>query len=409
METSSYTPPNHPIHNVKLSVDQIATLVRRVFPNSELVSYEQLSSGQSFNNRIYFLTLKHYGQDSLPTETVLKVIGRFFDVRKIQNEVSNLLLLKRHCPEIPAPEIVAWSKDTKIIDSTLTQPINSNETMTRASGSHKWVMMTKRPGRKLLKEDLLGPNSHAIATQLADTIASWRQKMPDIGSIGNFRINSDECTTRDNYTTLHFRVEGLLFSEAQPVGPVKTPFDYYNHLLANQINKLNTNGIYIYLRPKIVTALEEFRQKKLPYLPFLAEAHGPTIKSCFTHQDLSPRNILITDTPTGPKITGIVDFEFAGMFPVYEEYLNSMVRSDGDWPEPFWNRLLQELAGRGVKTPGVDPMTLEMWKQGCELVTLIENVAPWWLDAGHLEGEELRNKLDEACATVENLLTTLAA
>jgi len=407
MEPSTGTPPNQPIYNIKFSPEQIETLVQRVFPQSKLVSHKQLNSGESFNNRIYFLTLDHENNDNLPTTTVLKVIGRCFSNAKIQNEVSTLLQLKKYCPEIIVPELVAWCEDGKRIHSALTQPNNDDDIILTTPESHKWIMMSTLPGRKLLKEDLLGEHSQTLAAQLADTINIWRTKMPNIGQIGNFRINSDVLTTKDNCATLDIHIEGLLFSETQPTVAVKTQFDYYNHLFGNQINKLNTNDVFTHLRSRLTAPLEDFQRNKLPSLPFLAEAHGSDAPPCFTHQDFAPRNILVKETPAGLQVTGIIDFEFAGMFPQFEEYLNSIARADGDWPEKFWDRLLVELAQRGIKVPGVGAMSKEAWEQGCDLIVLIESIAPWELDGGHVEGDELKEKLNEVGDKVGGLLKKL--
>ncbi|OAQ68345.1 tyrosine-protein kinase, active site protein [Pochonia chlamydosporia 170] len=51
----------------------------------------------------------------------------------------------------------------------------------------------------------------------------------------------------------------------------------------------------------------------------------------FTHGDLSPRNIIVSND----RIVGIVDWEEAGWFPEYWEYVKFFLRTgaeDGDWP-----------------------------------------------------------------------------
>lgn len=50
----------------------------------------------------------------------------------------------------------------------------------------------------------------------------------------------------------------------------------------------------------------------------------------FTHADLSPRNIIVRDA----KVVGIIDWEDAGWYPEYWEYVKFFQRStteDGDW------------------------------------------------------------------------------
>ncbi|KAG8420253.1 hypothetical protein J3459_011262 [Metarhizium acridum] len=51
----------------------------------------------------------------------------------------------------------------------------------------------------------------------------------------------------------------------------------------------------------------------------------------FTHGDLSPRNIIVSND----RIVGLVDWEEAGWFPEYWEYVKFFLRTgaeDGDWP-----------------------------------------------------------------------------
>lgn len=51
--------------------------------------------------------------------------------------------------------------------------------------------------------------------------------------------------------------------------------------------------------------------------------------SVFTHADIAPRNIMVDDQN---KVTGILDWEFAGWYPDYWEYAQIMrPASYGDW------------------------------------------------------------------------------
>lgn len=71
----------------------------------------------------------------------------------------------------------------------------------------------------------------------------------------------------------------------------------------------------------------------------------------FTHGDLAPRNIMVRDS----KITGIIDWEDAGWYPEYWEYVKFFQRSsteDGDWrcyadaifPQSYPDELVDHIA-----------------------------------------------------------------
>ena len=61
------------------------------------------------------------------------------------------------------------------------------------------------------------------------------------------------------------------------------------------------------------------------------EKHFTTHKVVFSHCDLAPRNIIVKDG----KIQGLVDWELAGWYPEYWEYVKFFQRGSGlgDWRE----------------------------------------------------------------------------
>ncbi|KAJ6031550.1 Aminoglycoside phosphotransferase [Penicillium herquei] len=66
----------------------------------------------------------------------------------------------------------------------------------------------------------------------------------------------------------------------------------------------------------------------------------PPHKIVLTHGDFSPRNIIVKDD----KITGIIDWEMAGFYPEYWEYIKAMYHPDwqSSWVnEGFPDRVLQ--------------------------------------------------------------------
>ena len=103
--------PHHPTYNVHLSAETIHKIVSAACPGQSLLSFEPLSSSKSFNNRIYFLEVENVEEGAQKQSLVLKVSGQFFRPDKVQNEVPCLMLLDKHCPNVPVPRAIAWSED----------------------------------------------------------------------------------------------------------------------------------------------------------------------------------------------------------------------------------------------------------------------------------------------------------
>ena len=145
----------------------------------------------------------------------------------------------------------------------------------------------------------------------------------------------------------------------------------------------------------------------------------PAPEFLFTHYDLSPRNTLVSfpDSTTSttctctshvsPKITGIIDFEFAGFFPPSHEFVNDYVDNGGDWPEQVYSSYLARLEELGVPTPrrGIDE---RLWKLEHQLGILLDNIAPWWLPGG-MDGDAVEAKLLECRGVAEGCVRELGA
>ena len=114
--------------------------------------------------------------------------------------------------------------------------------------------------------------------------------------------------------------------------------------------------------------------------------------------------MLVAGTP--PQITGIVDFEFAGFFPEMDEFLNDANSNVGDWSAPFYEAYLNRLEILGVATPRKGFEEKE-WRQAHELTRLEEHIAPWWLEQGGLDPEELNDELGKAEDVVIDTLQAL--
>lgn len=66
--------------------------------------------------------------------------------------------------------------------------------------------------------------------------------------------------------------------------------------------------------------------------PEVTECHSRRYRSCFTHADLAPRNIIVD--MDNRKVSAIVDWEFSGWYPEYWEYTKAHY-CQIYWPEWF--------------------------------------------------------------------------
>lgn len=430
MSAASETPPHHPVYNVRLAQTTIAAIVGRVYPDSQLLECHQLDRSKSFNNRVYFLDVEpSSGEGSrTPIKLVLKVCGQFFGTTKVQNEVSALLLLKRFCPSVPVPRIIAWSQTGKTIATMHDGKIhyiadglalNTPDDFVACQG---WVLQTRLPGRILEPEDLDGTHGASILQQLAQFMAAWRTMVPSPSLIGNMRFAEDG--ERDVFTAvisdldvgrMSTTIGGSILTYKYSPTPLKSWADYYSYQLNDQYKHLLGSPGLSTLRTAIQTKVSRFLLQ-LPKLPFLS---NPSIR--FTHMDFAPRNLLVSNDAEsgGLRVTGILDFEFAAFLPAPSEFLNSLVNQADDWPLHHYrtfmlelHRIESEAPGTGktetnIAVPSIDPPTDECQNSDrclCSYHTLqhlsalegiIGSTAPWWINSTSHLGRD--DELEKEC------------
>ncbi|KAK0624060.1 hypothetical protein B0T14DRAFT_517481 [Immersiella caudata] len=412
------TPPHHPIFGIKLPISHIEAIFAAIYPHRKLLSVSQLPSGNSFNNRIYFLSVAR--STTSPLELVLKVNGRFFGSDKIQNEVSSLRILEQYCPDLPVPRIIAWSE----IGHTITMPSSDEDYGTcqqvpipiEEVGYPGWILMTRVPGEPISSLTLDAPAMTSLGTQLADMVASWRRKIPHTSNCGNLLFSSSSLADPVDIDLAHedarpsgpidaFIVRGLLGDGIPPGNPISSTLDLYRIRLQHKVHELSQNDIYAPNRDLAPEISDLITKNTLPKL-FPA---GPDSDSfIFTHFDLSPRNTLVSSHGNHPpKITGLIDFEFSGFFPPSDEFVNDYVDNGGDWPEEIYAAYLSRLEELEMPTPRKG-MPERVWMVQHRLGVLMDNIAPWWLPGGFDE-EEVEGKLRECREVVRITLKELGA
>lgn len=410
------TPSHHPTAGVRVLRQEIEAIVKFGLPDYDLASITQIPSGMSFNNRIYFLQLKHSvgkasslpGTLCQPEQVVLKVNGRFFGANKIQNEVACFQLLQRYCPGIPSPRALAWSEDGHVAtyatsSQTRTRPLDMPSGVERLEHGG-WILMSYVPGNPVPIADLNDATLADLAKQLGDIVACLRRDVPPQKRCGNIRLPQggfeEQSVPVADSTTLTIRdiiQEGIEVDE-----PITTANEYYRVRLTDKLRELETSDTYAPNR-SLTETLRAFISEHLPHLE-LTDGDGiPPGEFVLTHYDLSPRNVLVSGQP--PRITGLVDFEFAGFFPPVDEFLNDEVNNSGEWPREFYKAYLERLHEKGIATPvrGFDP---SVWKRNYWLETLVGSIAPWYLPGGW-KGEELQAELREVEANVREMLKRL--
>ena len=147
------------------------------------------------------------------------------------------------------------------------------------------------------------------------------------------------------------------------------------------------------------------------------------LSSRFTHNDLSDRNLLVVRCSRDRELngescvylSGILDWEFSGFFPPFDEFLSASDEMLEDITEDYSEAALQnttyarhllpELEQRGIDTPRMG-FIQEHWEEAKLLHQLRENVAPWWLRE-RPAGDDLNEELDDAAKKVDMVLKKL--
>lgn len=177
-----------------------------------------------------------------------------------QGEPAALKLLESYAPSVPAPLFV--------------------DLMPLVAEGKPWLIMTGMPGQRL--DEVIHRMSYPERHQLVDDLATAMNVYRNIPNKSNLLIAS-ACGGRLQDPRV----------SSGGCGPYETQA---------QFNEQITRG-----------CAEELTQA-------FADAHSQEHPSVFTHADLHPSNILVD----AGRLSGIVDWQFAGFFPAYWEYTKAM-------------------------------------------------------------------------------------
>lgn len=420
------TPVHHPIYGVALPETYIERLVGVIFPGCHIGLIEQLPSGQSFNNRIYFVDVLNAQQGNQCQRLVLKANGRFFGSGKVQNEVSCLRIIERYCPELPVPRVVAWSEDGRLVKvPPAAAPASSNENVAKLTGDEAsqdpgWILMTRIEGEAVSTAAMDETAMISVGQQLADMVASWRLNVPRTRHCGNMLFWSETTPATPAEVDINLSPDGLCSGNAFDTlvvrgiiedgiaspGPLSSLLRFHGVRIEAKLRDLEREAVYAPNRD-LIPIISSFISKTLPTL---FPDKGNTAAFVFTHRDLSPRNIIVAipkaggrrDGCEGPRISGIIDFEFGGFLAPESEFVNDYINDGGDWPKAVYSAYLARLEERGVPTP-LRSMDRTSWNREHRLEKLIDNIAPWWLP-GDFDEETLAGKLAECRRIVTDII-----
>lgn len=191
-------------------------------------------------------------------------------------EVSNVQFIKENT-KIPTPAVVKeW-----------------------VQGDNRHFLLTERaPGETLAKlyPTLSVSDKERIADEVAELVHQLRPlQSSQIGGLGG--------------TPLH---QGWLFlNNMEPAGPFSSDDELWDFMKVG-------------LAKAPEKAVENLRKEMPDCKPYT-----------WTHGDLSPENIMVKDG----KVTGILDWEFSGYYPVWWEYVKAGVGSPDDVE---WSKILGE-------------------------------------------------------------------
>jgi aminoglycoside phosphotransferase len=170
-----------------------------------------------------------------------------------------------------------------------------------------YLFMSRLPGK---------PLSHTLSTLSQDelnVITSELKVMMD--GLRSLRFNQFETSCFIGSLNGGPCRDDLFSSGYESKGPFSTEADMYENI----IERWNKNIV----RPRITKAEMDFQRR------LYAEISGTEIR--FTHADLSPKNILIENG----HVSGIVDWEQAGWYPAYWEYVKAMFANMDWWDTPW--------------------------------------------------------------------------
>ena len=351
-----------------------ANIILQRHLNKSCISMEYLNRG--YNNGTY-IAKSHYG-----VSYIIRVSGRggYCKKMKTEGEVAGIFYLSQKCPEIPVPRILGFC---------------SSQELSGING--EYILMEKLPGTPL--DDIwltmdMNQKFH-IAQQVAKIFI--RMKSLKFDELGSFvlspRISASHGmgVKMDDLTLEDIRVGECMELK---IGPFTEYLSYYRDQCGREIEELQKCS---FLQPQLrnLERIENFvshmtdREKTR-----LDTEVYENVFFTFTHGDIEARNILVENN----EVTGIVDFEFCGSFPIDADWFDGMgflgartaewqifneipVVDDDDTPEPTIIAPVREVCLAEIKKTesSVLPEKIPGHFERAILYYFACNICPWYL------------------------------
>ncbi|KAF9180452.1 hypothetical protein BGZ51_000048 [Haplosporangium sp. Z 767] len=362
-----YNETHGPRKGIFLTVKQAQQLIQFHLPDKQLERLFYFKRG--YNNRVYLARCTD------GTEYVIRLAGRFWDHKKITNEVLALQLARTALGDAASvPEIVGTSvKEVKI-------QIEQESSII----PYDYIIMTRLPGVPLdtIWEELALEDKKNIVDQVAKIFA--RLRSVELTAIGNF-VNGP-----GGEPEVGPMMEG-------GGGPYKNWGEYVAGNIQQEIkNMLRQETKFVEIShylPRLETLVEMVRSGDLEkrFDDKNRPSDGVVIDRpiSFLHGDFESRNMLVVDT----TIVGLHDFEFAGGFPSEQEWCAGFEWLFARAVDPFdageqqklkdmtedQKELLAYFLGILKDRHGVRQYGVGYQEYKVVLYHLQNNIAPWWL------------------------------
>ena len=345
-----------PTYGISFTREQAEILIREHLKMT-IKSFEYIDTG--YNNLIFFIDTVESTE-----RYALKIGGRYWIRIKTEVEVTALELLAKYTT-IPAPRVIAYSSDRA-------NPFGV-----------EWILMTRLPGEnmsKICEDRVLSTNAvRSIIRDLADVVSQMHSKVPRVKQIGTFRPN------------------GEISTDLNGRGPWSSYEQFIRDRVRAEATVLAEHSVFAPIKESMLNAIDQLEKLQFPsfdHLPFV-----------FSHGDLDIQNILISMTdPDAPRITGVVDWEWAGSFPASEEYFTSFNYFLEHENAEIRNLFLEELERRDVLTL----RTIERFPLIEKLNQFTTNLALWELtDLVNPDDPTVSKKLEQSSRNVQSAIQNL--
>jgi len=337
---------NGPLAGLVLSREDASKILKKL--NKEVAALEQV--GRGFNNLAYYVHTTDGAQ------YVVRLTGCFWKHFKTESEVAVLQFVNKHT-SIPVPEVHCWDAEGQEM-------------------GFEYIVMEMMPGRNLWEvwPQLLLEEKLHVTRQVADYFI--QMKKCSFPAIGRFRF------ARKNESTgivCPLEEKDIVIGEYSPGrGTFASVMGYMVDLFESQLGEL-AKDIRFASRKEQIPHIREWVTNNISEENLEIHSLLEDVPIVLSHGDFNLRNILVV----GTTITGVVDWEWGGAFPLDKDWNDSFdfVREgeeDFHYSEhsPICAKLFME-----ELTKADGNVEHERFFKGRkvreELYLLIEAIAPW--------------------------------